>query len=66
MARMFKVILQGVPQEGTYTAEECGTKTEALLNLMGSAKIEFVAVYEEDVEATEEFGYDPNKQILLG
>lgn len=49
MARRFRVILQGVPQKGTFTAEECGTKTEALLDIMGASKIEFIEV-EEDSE----------------
>ena len=38
---MYKVIINGVEQDGEYTAEECGEKTTQLLRLMGSATIEY-------------------------
>lgn len=45
---MFKVIINGVEQEGTYTYKECGEKTAELLRMMGSVTIEFKRTYKEE------------------
>lgn len=44
MSRMFKVTINDVEQDGEFTAEECGEKTTALLNMMGSVTIDYESV----------------------
>ena len=44
---MFKVIINGVEQDGTYTYKECGEKTAELLRVMGSMTIEYKRIKEE-------------------
>lgn len=37
----FKVVINGVEQQGTFSAEECGEKTAILLKMMGSVTVEY-------------------------
>lgn len=48
---MFKVIINGVEQEGEFTPDECGEKTGELLKLMGGVTIQFVRVDKKKKEA---------------
>lgn len=48
----FKVIINGVVQQGTYTAEECGDKTCQLLRMMGSVTIEYKRVRSTEKKAS--------------
>ena len=47
---MFKVIINGVEQEGVFSHEECGEKTAMLLSMMGSVTIQFVRVNGKEAE----------------
>ena len=48
----FKVIINGVEQQGTFTAEECGDKTCQLLRMMGSVTIEYKRVRSTEKKAS--------------
>lgn len=48
---MYKVIINGVEQEGVFTPDECGEKTGELLKLMGGVTIQFVRVNKKKKEA---------------
>jgi hypothetical protein len=42
--RMFEVYIDGVKQQGVFSADECGEKLACLLHIMGGVKISFKEV----------------------
>jgi len=53
---MFKVIINGVEQQGTFSAEDCGDKTCQLLRIYGSVTIEFKKVKSPAKKKASPFG----------
>lgn len=42
--RKFKVAINGVKQDGVYSADECGEKIAVLLHIYGSVDVKFTEV----------------------